>query len=195
MSAYSPDQFVQRAITRMHDFCAANDLNVPHLDQAPVEDWPFGVCAYYRKNLIKICVGECARPATATQVRNWNWPGSTVDRTPYGVICHELAHHCDHAQGAIKGKYWSEYGEWVMNASGEFQISGYCPNPSEWFAEMMRVFITNHALLAMVRPKTHAILLDVWEPVSSDNWLTELGPNCPERILKSLERKMPNARR
>lgn len=190
MSAYSPEQLVSRARNRLLDFCRYNNLKEPSLELVHPNEWRVNACAYYRKNQIKICLPECARPASATQVRNWNWPGSTVDRTPYGVICHELAHHCDHSRGVEKWSHGSEYSHGVMVASGEQPISGYHPNPAEWFAEMMRVFITNHALLALVRPKTYAILVNHWHPVSSDVWLDELGPACPERILKSLERKM-----
>ena len=55
---------------------------------------------------------------------------------------------------------------------------------------MLRLFCTNHALLKKVRPKTHAIFVAYWQPVSNNHWLKELGEGVPERIVKSQMNKM-----
>lgn len=46
-----------------------------------------------------------------------------------------------------------------MEESGELPITSYAPNPAEWFAEIFRLFVTNHGLLKQLRPKTYNILL------------------------------------
>ena len=53
-----------------------------------------------------------------------------------------------------KFSYFGDYSLKLRRESGERQITSYCPNDAEWFAEIMRLFITNHALLYTIRPKT-----------------------------------------
>jgi hypothetical protein len=183
-------ELAKRGIARMCRFCDVNGLRPPSVEIIAKDDWFVNACAYYRAQEIKICLEHCGRPCTDAPGRNWTYPGSTTDREPYGVICHELGHHVDYNSGAHPGKFWSDYGIKIMELSGEKQLTGYCPNPAEWFAEMMRLYITNHALLKLVRPKTWAILKKDWKPVSHIDYLKELGPHCPERVLKSLLNKM-----
>lgn len=176
-------------------FCEVNKLPIPKIEAVLLDDWLVGACAYYRKDSIKICLEECAFPCSEAQARNWNWPGSTVDREPYGVLCHELGHHADFHTGVKKWSYGSEYCVAVMEESGEPKLTNYCPNPAEWFAEMFRLFVTNHALLKVVRPVTWSILRRKWTPVSGDNWIRELGKGAPKRIIESNKKKASHAHR
>jgi len=185
----TPMGLYNRGVSRVTAFCEANDLLVPSISWCPRESWEVGACAYYRKDMIHICLEECARPATEYAVRNWNWPGSSVDREPYGVLCHELGHHVDYHASENKGPYYGEYGGTICEQSGEQPISGYHPNDSEWFAEMFRLFVTNHALLYELRPRTWDLLTKRWQPVSGDDWRAELGADCPARIVVSQVRK------
>lgn len=178
-----------RGVIRVIRFCRENHLPIPRIVAIPPDQWRVHACAYYRPGEIKICLEDCAQPCTATRTRNWNWPGSTIDREPYGVLCHELGHHADYHAGRKKGEYYSEYCEYVQKKSGEPPISGYCPNPAEWFAEMFRLFVTNYALLAQLRPATVEVLSKLWTPVSSPDWRAELGPDVPERVVRSLINK------
>lgn len=177
---------------RVEQFCLANDLLIPSILKED-DEWFVNACAYYRACKIHISLKECAHQATEGQVRNWNWWGSTTDREPGGVLCHELGHHADMLAGNSKGRYYSDYGESVMGESGEPPITSYCPNPAEWFAEMFRLFVTNAALLKLLRLKTYFILLDKWKPVSDPSWIAELG-NCPPRILSNLRKKVACAK-
>lgn len=175
---------------RVKLFCQANNLVLPSIFAMERSEWHVDACAYYRKDCIKICLAECARPCTGANTRNWNWPGSTIDREPYGVLCHELGHHCDLYAGVKKGAYYSEFCEQVQAASGEPPITTYCPNPAEWFAEIFRLFITNHALLKELRPKAWALLRERFKPVSRADWVAELGTNVPSRVVRSQEMKI-----
>jgi hypothetical protein len=186
----------------MERFCLDNDIPIPDVVVVPKEKWHVSACAYYRpitglegdgcfpipKGIV-ICPDKCGFPCGIEPSRNWTWPGSTTDREPFGVIAHELGHHCDWHAGKEKGTYWSDYGACVKTMSGEKPISGYCPNPAEWFAEMFRVFVTNPALLRAVRPVTYAILLQRWRPIGPKNWKKALGRNVPPRIVKVLQNK------
>lgn len=125
----------------------------------------FGVCAYYRDGVIYISVEACARIGTAG--RAWSYPGYVVDRTPYGVLAHELGHHVEGAHGAAGGlvaRLWRQ-------ETGERPLTGYCPNDNEWFAEIFRVFITNPDLLRQLRPATFVRLRERWPtPVETRAW-------------------------
>lgn len=180
-----------RGCSRVKWFCQANEIPIPSISTVDKEDWHFGsTCAYYRSACgIVICLQQCANPCSEGQVRNWNWPGSTTDREPFGVLCHELGHHCDWTKSERKGSYYGDYGVSVMKQSGEKPITGYCPNPAEWFAEMFRLFVTNHALLRCIRPKAWELLSSQWKPVSSDDWRKELGDGVPARVIQTLINK------
>lgn len=185
-----------RGKRRVEQFCLANGIEPPIVRPPTLRtDWVVGACAYYRPVAINICLEDCAWSATEGQVRNWNWPGSITDREPYGVLAHELGHHVDLLAGERKGRYYSEYGEGVMSRANEPPITSYCPNPAEWFAEMFRLFVTNAALLSFLRPITFALLNERWKPISSLDWVEELGSNVPERIVNNLRKKVSAAKR
>jgi hypothetical protein len=176
-------------VQRVYEFCVTNDIPTPTIEAIPKDQWHVGACAYYRPQTIRICLDACANICNDAPGRNWNWPGSTTDREPYGVICHELGHHCDYLTGEHKWSYGSEYSEQVMKRSGESPITSYCPNPAEWFAEIFRLFVTNPDLLCQLRSKAYAILREKWKPVGSMDWKKVLGDNVPAKITRTLTNK------
>jgi hypothetical protein len=89
-----------------------------------------------------------------------------------------------------KGKYYGDYSKKLHEKTKEKSITSYDPNVAEWFAEICRLYITNHALLALIRPRTWAALHKQFKPVSDEDWVKELGPNVPARVIKALENKM-----
>lgn len=185
----------KRGHARLTSFCATNALPQPTITLVPYDEWHVNVCAYYRPRLgIMMCLERCAKIPSDHQPQskswNWSWPGSVVDRTPFGVICHELGHHVDWHSSSVKGSYFGNYSVDVRQRSREKQVTGYCDNDHEWFAECFRIFVSNHTLLAAIRPKTYAILRERWQPVGCDNWRDELGEMCLVRIIKSLEKKI-----
>lgn len=179
-----------RGVRQVADFCLLNGIPRPTITKVSKAKWYVGACAYYRpRDGIHICTECCARSCTETQTRNWNWPASVTDREPFGVICHELGHHCDWQAGQTKYTYASEYSTIIMKDSGELPITSYAPNPSEWFAEIFRLFVTNPILLSLIRPKTYEILLRKWKPLPSRGWKEELGKDVPPRIIRTLVNK------
>jgi hypothetical protein len=186
-------------------FCVENGLMLPIIYQTTKDDWNVGACAYYRPDTernrkwtkpgIHVCVDLCANKTCEYQVRNWNWPGNTTDRTPYGVVAHELGHHVDWTLSERKGTYQGDYSTKLRARSGEPPISSYCPDDGEWFAEMFRVFCTNHALLMLIRSKTYDLMRIKLTPVSDNDWVRALGAGCPERIIRAAENKIKQAKR
>lgn len=179
---------LQRGKELMVRFCDANDLPVPSVVEAAAERWPFGVCAYYRRDLITISVKHCASIGFAGM--QWSFPGHSVDRTPYGVIAHELGHHVDLLNAKTsRGPYYSDFSVHTRSACDEAPLTSYCPNDAEWFAEMFRLFVTNPDLLAKLRPRTHAALAERYKPVFNDGWRDRLA-GAPDRTIVSIERKL-----
>ena len=168
-------------------FCTINHLAVPAVREVDAKDWKFDACAYYRKDVTTICVTRCAAIGVAGMA--WSYPGYTVDRTPYGVLQHELGHHADYVKSTRKGPYYGDFSVVMRTDVDEKPITSYCPNDAEWFAEMFRLFVTNPDLLAKTRPGTHAAMREHFTPVFNDSWRDRLTA-APERTIAAIERKL-----
>jgi hypothetical protein len=174
----------------MTRFCAANNVPEPAIELAPSNGWAFGVCAYYRRSKINLCLAKCAPIGLAGA--SWSYPGYTVDRTPYGVIQHELGHHVDVQRSQRVGPYFGDFSIGMRKTSGEEPITSYCENDYEWFAEMFRLFVTNPDLLSKVRPRTYAAMRDHFEPVVTETW-EQVLVNAPDRTIKQAGKKVAEA--
>lgn len=166
-------------------FCKVNDMPLPNFTvcRGP---WDFSACAYYRPTRgIVINVTKCAHIGTGGA--SWSFPGYFIDRTPYGVIQHELGHHADWLAGESKGSYFSDFSVKARKESGEERITSYCPNDAEWFAEMFRVFVTNSDLLKVMRPRTYELFCKHWQPVVNLPWREVLAA-APERNVRQCEK-------
>ena len=138
----SKRELYERGLAAVTAFCAAN----PEIgDVAVIEtDEPkrYQTCAYYRSGVIYIAVDACS--AIGTAGRSWSCPGYIVDRTPFGVIAHELGHHVDRAHGRVPGQLSPH----LRAQTGSKPITTYAAtNTNEWFAEAFRLFVTNPDLL------------------------------------------------
>lgn len=167
-------------------WCALNDVIAPSVLEYGGAEPDFGVCAYYRDNVIHIWPEACA--AVGTVGRMWSWPGYVVDRTPYGVLCHELGHHVDKAHGArggIRAASWH-------SETGEPAITTYAPDVNEWFAEIFRLFVTNPSLLCRIRPKMYNKLAVEWRMLAeSRDWKEVLAG--ADRQIKAADNKITEA--
>lgn len=173
-------------------FCENNVLPIPPVNVRASAEWPYGLCAYYRPTKIEICVAKCASIGTAGPA--WSYPGYAVDRTPYGVLQHELGHHADVVMGRATKGYVSEYSFSVRKESGEAPLTSYCPNAGEWFAEMFRLFVTNPDLLQALRPATFKIIARDFTPVVTASW-QEVLKDAPERTKAACQRRVSTERR
>lgn len=179
----------------MESWCQLNGVTPPAV-VSHEGHCQFATCAYYRENQINIWLLDCAH--VGSNFRMWSYPGYVIDRTPYGVLQHELAHHVDNAEGPRGG----ELSHLWRRETQEDPITNYSPNDNEWFAEIFRLFVTNPDLLRLLRPKTFAKLIErfpnraqqaPWAFVLSgadDRWITATMNHIgtAEKNAKRLER-------
>lgn len=184
-------------VERIREFCEVNKLTIPEIKIVPKDRYEFEPCAYYRPYCINVCLEKCAFPATETTYRNWNWPGNTVDREPFGVLCHELGHYIDYDFSEDKSSYYGNFSKDFHKYIEESCISTYGNDSAhEWFAEMFRLYVTNSALLKKLKPKTYKKMKEYFVSVSNGNWRTEImsWKTPPLKIERSIERKIEKVR-
>lgn len=161
------EQLYRAGLELMEDFCSLNKIKPPKVESVPSSDrrYHLGSCAYYRASKICIMVGKCASPGMGGMA--WSWPGYAIDRTPYGVIQHELGHHVDEAISIMPIRHKMDlFSYWVHDKSKEQPLTGYLGTDGEtktfymeWFAENFRLFVTNPDLCLRLRPKFHNALI------------------------------------
>ena len=125
-------------------FCEENDIEDPDytIVSNRTRNGNSGRYIIHSMELI-VWVENCAAPVTNPGNRRWSYPGYKTDRTPYGVICHELGHHvwCDMVGHPEMQRMWA------AKARATKKVSSYEPSKEESFAETMRLFLTNPDLL------------------------------------------------
>ncbi len=172
---------------RIGNWCLLNGVERPGVVETP-DPKRFNTCAYYRDGVIYIAVDATASIGRAG--RAWSYPGYVVDRTAYGVLAHELAHHVDHAHGAAGGVVSHAW----RKETGEQPITTYATNDNEWFAEIFRLFVTNPDLLALLRPRMFARLSERWpKPSVTASWEQVLADS--RRHLNAARNKVNDATR
>jgi hypothetical protein len=119
-------------------------------------------------------------PEKCANVGKFSFPGAVCDRTPYGVIQHELGHYMAHLDFRLKN---------LRRETTDKPITSYCPNNEEWFAEMHRLFVTNSELLRTIRPDTYFYMTRVnLKPVRFGLWEEELIKfNVSEERIKRIK--------
>ena len=180
----SKDQLFELGKKHIAAWCSVNGVQMPKIETHTGKP-DFGTCAYYRDGQIDIWVNSCA--AVGLAGRQWSYPGYVVDRTPYGVLAHELGHHVDGQHGP-RGGYRSH----VWRPLDQKPLTGYCPNDNEWFAELFRLFVTNPDLFRAVRPQLDTIFSGEWEfDVEMRGWRGVLADS--ERHIKAASNKIKAA--
>lgn len=179
------------------EFCNLNGVRLPTFKRLERTEKLFhlATCAFYRPYTINVMVEKCA--SLGFGGRAWSWPGWCVDRTPYGVVQHELGHHVDEDYCNHKGVALSQV---VYEASKEEPMTGYLGKDNkqktfymEWFAEIFRVFITNPDLCKRLRPKFYAAMRkERYIPLPLPSWdVTLYELYCaPERITEQAKKRL-----
>jgi hypothetical protein len=190
------EQLFTAGVALAEEFCRRNRLVMPLVTRLTKQDrlYHLATCAYYRpQDGIVIMVEKCANRGYGG--RAWSWPAYKIDRTPYGVMQHELGHHVDFQRSP--GCRSPHFSFRIHEMSKEPPLTGYLGTGfnrltyyMEWFAENFRLFVTNPHLCAQLRPKFYAAMLaEKFVPVVEKCWedvFTENG--APRRITDMANR-------
>lgn len=187
---------VTKACLLVEYWCTENGISLPLIKSFDISTndpllsayHGLSTCGFYRpslrgtedKNVICVMVDKCTLPG-----RGYSWPAHVSDRTPYGVIAHELGHHADWYMGQPAGG--------IRKEVKEPMLSSYGSGDHEWFAEMFRLFFTNPPLLKILRPKTYEALLYTFPVLTTRNtrWEAVLeATNAPARIRHAVKERI-----
>ena len=141
-------------------------------------------CGFYsgRDQLIWISPKRCAVTAGPKMSCSWSFPRFKIDRTPIGVVAHEVGHYVDHKMGRPSARLEKAF------LAKKGAVSGYEPNNSESFAESMRLFILNPDLLKQANPIRYEFLRKELglRPLTKKNWEEVLEKEgAHERIVNA----------
>jgi hypothetical protein len=139
---------------------------------------------YYRDNKIVVNISNCS--SIGKSGMRWSYPGYVIDRTPYGVLCHEIGHYIDKLYSSPKTLFSYE----CRKYSKENKITNYCPNTEEWFAEIFRLFLTNPDFLKVFRPKTFNFIKETGIQYTENRKWQEVLQHAPIRTLQMAEKKL-----
>lgn len=129
---------------------------------------------------VYVNLAKCAQPILNPGFRRWSYPCWKTDRTPMGVVAHEVGHH---VSASLRSSQKIIREKWNVAARGK-RVTGYEPCPEEAMAETLRMFILNPTLLEAAIPRRYTFLIDVLglRPSESRNWQEVLG-NYPEYVV------------
>lgn len=202
----------------LRQFCLVNGFEAPRVVTLTPADryYHLNTCAFYRFDSIEpgrggdrvrvgptiwIMIDKCA--ARGEVGRQWSWPGYVVDRTPYGVLQHELGHHIDHITSDKSKATFQEglYSYAVYQHSQEPPITSYLGTDKqvatfykEWFAEIFRLFVTNPDLCRLLRPRFYEFVKARYQPVCDFiDWRAVLD-GAPARTIAAAEKKIADCR-
>jgi len=124
---------------------------------------------------VYVNLAKCAQPVLKPGARRWSYPCWKTDRTPMGVVAHEVGHHVSAAFRTSR-KIPLICGMWRIAARGK-RVTGYEPCLEEAIAETLRLFILNPALLEAAIPSRYTFLTDVLglKPSEPRDWQEVLG--------------------
>lgn len=124
----------------------------------------------------KLCANEVEKPNRMC----WSHPHYFVDRTIYGVLCHEFGHHVHRLKNYPSIPY-------------ENKISKCEFDDGERFAETFRLFLSNSDLLKQYNQKRYDYLVNELQliPVIKEDWKTVmLKDNMNEKFISASENRL-----
>lgn len=198
----SKEELFEAGVKLMENFCTTNALSIPTINRLRPTDraYHLGTCAFYRPYTISVMVEKCA--ARGLGGASWSCPGYAVDRTPYGVLQHELGHHVDTIKtGPVTTQDLMEklFSKQIYYQSKEAPLTKYLGTDTrvatffmEWFAENFRLYVTNPDLSMRLRPKFYMALFAAGVyPVIEGNWEDVLkANNAPQRNIEQARKKI-----
>lgn len=196
------DEMFTAGVALTKTFCTSNNIFHPTINRVLPSDRLFqlNTCGYYRPYTISVMVEKCA--ARGLGGASWSCPGYAVDRTPYGVLQHELGHHVDTLKtGQVTTQDLMEklFSRKIFLQSKEEPLTKYLGTDKraptffmEWFAENFRLYVTNPDLSLKLRPKFYlALWCEGIYPLTEEGWESVLRKNeAPERNIEQIKKRL-----
>ncbi len=175
-------QLWQAAMIYSHQVCEAWNIPQPKIVPEPpphARKFSTGGTHYglwIAPNRIWVNVKDSTTPARV-RGRVWSYPGHKTDRTCFGILMHELAHHvCGHKKLAAN--------EWRALVTQTRPVTSYEPNPNEAWAETVRIYISNPNLLRLARPRRFEYVAQYLPLLHVASWKDVLR-KAPDFIIES----------
>lgn len=172
----SKQMLMENGLKLIHEFCILNNIKDPIIELTTINSRACGT--YNGLKLIKVDLSKCAKPS-----QSYSYPNLHSNRTPQGVVIHEFGHYLENALG-ISWRTLSKCREEI----NEKPVTSYAPNSQEWFAEVIRLFLTNPDLLKLGRPKTFVWLCEDLKliPINRGSYLEvlkEFDADIPDKLV------------
>jgi hypothetical protein len=200
---FTRQQLLVAGLEHIKQWMEINNVPVPKINQWKVGDRMYYLrsCGLYmqaktfgdgkyRERSINIMTDKCAQvDSGSVGGRNWSYPGYVIDRTPYGVLAHELGHYIDDYNANFN--CFGYYSDKLRAVTREAALTNYQTNKTwEWFAEIFRLFVTNPDLLSKLRPLCYSELIRQFpRTVENKSW-EEILKDAPKRTIEMTKKKI-----
>lgn len=181
VSKMTKDELADRSIKHIQNFLKANNLPVPEfvLGKYSGAKNKFQETGHYSRaeGRVYLNAEKTRNPVLKPGGMQWSYPGYKVDKTPLGVLAHEVGHHIDHV---MKFEDFPVKGE---------KVTGYEPTVHESIAESLRLFILNPDLLKNIAPNRYQYFIDKGlKPTVTKKW-GEVLHDAPKEYFEQVEKQ------
>ena len=181
-SKMTKDELAERSVKHIQNFLQMNNLPVPEfvMSEYPDAKNKFQKTGHYSRKEGKVYLNAAntRNPVMKPGGMQWSYPGYKVDKTPLGVLAHEIGHHIDHTM---------KFDENTFPYKGE-KVTGYEPTVHEAIAESLRLFMLNPDLLHTIAPKRYQFFLDNGlKPTVKQSW-KEVLHGAPQAYFDQIDK-------
>lgn len=181
-SKMTKDELAEKSVKHIQDFLKKNGLPVPEfvMHEYPDAKNKFQKTGHYSRKEGKVYLNAAntRNPVMKPGGMQWSYPGYKVDKTPLGVLAHEIGHHIDHTK---------QFDTDSFPYKGE-KVTGYEPTVHEAIAESLRLFMLNPDLLRTIAPKRYQYFIDNGlKPTVRGSWKDVLH-GAPQAYFDQIER-------
>ena len=181
-SKMTKDELAEKSVKHIQDFLQKNGLPVPEfvMHEYPDAKNKFQKTGHYSRKEGKVYLNAAntRNPVMKPGGMQWSYPGYKVDKTPLGVLAHEIGHHIDHTK---------QFDTDSFPYKGE-KVTGYEPTVHEAIAESLRLFMLNPDLLHTIAPKRYQYFIDNGlKPTVRGSWKDVLH-GAPQAYFDQIEK-------
>ena len=181
-SKMTKDELAEKSVKHIQDFLKKNGLPVPEfvMHEYPDAKNKFQKTGHYSRKEGKVYLNAAntRNPVMKPGGMQWSYPGYKVDKTPLGVLAHEIGHHIDHTKQFDTDSFPYK----------DEKVTGYEPTVHEAIAESLRLFMLNPDLLHTIAPKRYQYFIDNGlKPTVRGSWKDVLH-GAPQAYFDQIEK-------